>query len=293
DTAAFREKAGTSLGGRLEFLPGDVTDRKRMAEIVGNSREPVAIYLALPPTVFAQAIRTLQGLDIGQGSRLVLEKPFGEGLQSAQELNLLLHRGFPEAAIFRVDHFLAYDTIQNILGLRFANRILESAWNREHVERVEIIWDETLALEGRAGYYDRAGALKDMIQNHLLQLVCLAGMEAPVTLTEKDFRDRKVDVLRAIRRLSPDEVERMTTRARYSAGKIGDRDIPAYADEPGVDPARETETFAQITLWIDNLRWAGVPFVLRTGKALARDRREIVIRFRELPHLPFEAAAPA
>jgi glucose-6-phosphate 1-dehydrogenase len=152
---------------------------------------------------------------------------------------------------------------------------------------VEIIWDETLALEGRAAYYDSAGALRDMVQNHLLQLLCLIGMEAPISLNERDFRDRKADVLRAVRRLAPDEVERRTVRARYAAGRIGDRPVPACVDEAGVDPNGATETFAQVRFSIDNWRWAGVPFLLRTGKALARNRREIVIHFQPVPHLVF------
>jgi len=205
----------------------------------------------------------------------------------------LLHEHFDEDAIFRVDHFLAFQTVQNLLGLRFANRAFEYLWNREQVERVEIVWDETLALEGRASYYDRAGALKDMLQNHLLQLLCLVAMEPPLTLHERDLRDAKSQVLRAVRRSTPQQVQHDAVRARYAAGRIGDRAVPAYVDERGVDPQRGTETFAQLTLWIDNWRWAGVPFVLRSGKALRRDRHEIVLAFRGVPHLAFEANAPA
>jgi glucose-6-phosphate 1-dehydrogenase len=182
--------------------------------------------------------------------------------------------------------------VQNLLGLRFANRVFEQLWNRDHVEQVEIVWDESLTLEGRASYYDGVGALKDMIQNHLLQLLCLAGMEAPLALDERTLRDRKIDVLRAVRRLSPEEVERYTVRARYTAGHIGERQVPSYADEEGIDPAHGTETFAQVTLWVDNWRWAGVPFKLRSGKALGRERREIAVHFRPVPHLAFEANDP-
>ena len=176
------------------------------------------------------------------------------------------------------------------MGLRFANGIFEPLWDRNHIERVEIIWDETLALEGRAGYFDHAGAFKDLIQNHLLQLLCLTAMEAPIALHRRNLRDRKIDVLRAIRRLDAEEVQHRTVRARYGAGRIGDRDVPAYVDEEGVDPERKTETFAQVTLSVDNLRWAGVSFVPRAGKALAGDRVEIAVHFKPVPHLPFQKA---
>src|SRR5262249_61276714 len=184
-------------------------------------REPIIASLALPPRVFLPTLEALAGASLPQGSRVVIEKPFGEDLASAQGLNRLLHQSFPENAVFRIDHFLHLQTVQNVLGLRFANRIVEQVWNREHVERVEIIWDESLTLEGRASYYDRAGALKDMIQNHLLQILCLVGIDAPLTLDERALRDRKVDVLRAVRRLSPQEAEQCTVRARYTAGRIG------------------------------------------------------------------------
>jgi glucose-6-phosphate 1-dehydrogenase len=189
--------------------------------------------------------------------------------------------------VFRVDHFLEMQAVQNVLGLRFANRVFEPLWSHQHIERVELYWDETLALEGRASYYDTAGALKDVVQNHLLQLLCPIAMEPPITFDERDLRDRKLDVLRAVRRLSPEEVESHTVRARHGAGRIGGRDIPAYVEEEGVDPTRETETFAQVTLMIDYWRWAGVPFVLRTGKALGKERFEAAVRLGPVPHLPF------
>lgn len=271
----------------LEYRRADATDPQEVAKALGPSREPLVAYLALPPAVFAPTVEALAEVGLPEGSQIVVEKPFGENLESARKLNRLLHEAFPEEAVFRADHFLGLQTVQNVLGLRFANRVFEPLWNHDHVERVEIIWDETLALEGRASYYDTAGALKDMIQNHLLQLLCLIGMEPPITLHERDLRGRKVDVLRAVRRLSPEEVERQTVRARYSAGRIGDEDIRAYVEEEGIDPERETETFAQVTLAVDNWRWAGVPFVLRTGKALSRDKAEIAIHFKPVPHPAF------
>ena len=186
-----------------------------------------------------------------------------------------------------MDHFLGKQTVQNILGLRFANRLFEPLWCAEHVEGVDIVWDETVALEGRAGYYDRTGALLDMIQNHLLQLVALVAMERPGGLGEQPLRDAKVDVLRSVRRLTPNEVARYTVRARYTEGGSPDRPIPAYTAEDGVDPGLGTETFADVTLFLDNHRWRGVPFRLRTGKALGADRRDVSIRLRPTQRLPF------
>jgi glucose-6-phosphate 1-dehydrogenase len=289
---AVSPQSRNALIASVEYRRAEVTDRDQVVKALQPLREPIIAYLALPPGVFLPTLEALAGASLPQGSRVVIEKPFGEDLASAQVLNRLLHQSFPENAVFRIDHFLHLQTVQNVLGLRFANRIFEPLWNRDHIERVEIVWDESLTLEGRA-YYDRAGALKDMIQNHLLQLLCLVGMEAPLTLDERALRDRKIDVLRAVRRLAPEEVERYTVRARYTAGRIGERQVPSYTEEEGIDVARGTETFAQVLLWVDNWRWAGVPFVLRSGKALGRERREIAVHFWPVPHLAFEANDPS
>lgn len=281
-SAEFRQRAIDSLGGdeafteRLRWVRADATDSDALADAFPCDRSTLA-YLALPPAVFAPAVEALAAADLPEGSRIVVEKPFGTDLASAIRLNELLHEVFDERDIFRVDHFLGLQTVQNVLGLRFANRVFEALWNRDHVQRVEITWDETLALEGRAGYYDQTGALEDMVQNHLLQLLCLVALEPPASLSAEDLRDRKVEVLRAIRTLQRDQVKRITLRARYAG----------YTDEEGVDPQRGTETFAQVTLFVDSDRWAGVPFVLRTGKALARDRHEIAVRFKPVPTLVF------
>ena len=171
-----------------------------------------------------------------------------------------------------------------------ANRILESAWNADNIDKVEIVWEEQVALEGRASYYDRVGALKDMIQNHLLQIMCFVAMEPPLSLSEADLRDRKRDVLRSVRTLSAADVSTRTRRARYAAGNIDGTDIPAYRDEDGVQPGRDTETFAEVNLEIDNWRWKDTIFHLRTGKAFGRDRKEVAVHFRPVPHLPFDTA---
>lgn len=276
-----------SLLPRLTYRRVDAGDPGQVRAALGRDGAPIAAYLALPPALFAPAVRALRDAGIPPGSRVVVEKPFGTDLSSAQALNRLLHEVFPEEAVFRVDHFLHKQTVQNILGLRFANRVLEPVWNGLHVERVEIVWDETLTAEGRAGYYDRAGALRDMVQNHLLQLLALVAMEPPRTLSERDLRDRKVEVLRAVERLEPREAARRTVRARYSKGRIGDREVGAYVEEEGVDPERETETFAQVAVRVENWRWSGVPFLLRSGKAMSRDRRFVAVHFRAVPHLAF------
>jgi glucose-6-phosphate 1-dehydrogenase len=276
NTAAETRRAITTAA---RYRRANIQSSPEVAETIAGEG-PVAVYLALAPALFPTAIQTLHTANLPTGSRIALEKPFGEDLSSAQTLNRLLSDLVPEQAIFRVDHFLAMTTVQNLLGSRLANRVLESLWNSAHIAKVEIIWDEILTLEDRAGYYDN-------VQNHLLQLLCLVAMEPPITLSERDLRDRKVDVLRSIRTLTDDDIPRRTRRGRYSAGAIGERHVPSYTDEPGVNPQRRTETFAEIELTIDNWRWSGTKFLLRTGKALGADRKEVAIHFRAAPHMPF------
>jgi glucose-6-phosphate 1-dehydrogenase len=268
------------------YQQANVSDPASVAAVIAGD-EPVVAYLALPPAVFPSAVSALHDAGLPPDSRIVLEKPFGEDLHSAIELNRLLADTLPEQAVFRVDHFLAMTTVQNVLGTRLANRVLEPIWNASHIAEVDIVWDESLALEGRAGYYDGVGALKDMLANHLLQLLCLAAMEPPISLGERDLRDRKMDVLRSVRPLTDTDVAQRTRRGRYLAGRIGDRQVPAYTDEEGVDPAGRTETFAEVELELDNWRGAGAVFRLRTGKALRSDRKEVAVHFRHVPHMPF------
>jgi glucose-6-phosphate 1-dehydrogenase len=271
------------------------------APAAGAPAEPIAAYLALPSALFPTAVAALGKVGLPSGSRIVLEKPFGEDLDSAVALNGLLRRvaGVAgEQAVFRVDHALGMATVQNLLAVRLANRILEPVWNSAHIAQVDLLWEETLALEGRASYYDRAGALKDVIQNHLLQILCLITMEPPVSLGERDLRDRKLDALRSVRPLSQADVAARTRRARYTAGRLAStggadgRAVPAYVEEDGVDPKRGTETFAEVVLELDSWRWTGTRFLLRTGKALAQRRKEAVVRFRPVPRLPFGEGTP-
>lgn len=275
-----------ALLSRLEYAEADVTDSDSLRSLLPTDG-PIVAYLALPPSLFGPTIQALADAGLADGSRIVVEKPFGEDLESARELNRLIRRSFSECVVFRLDHFLGKQTVQNVLGLRFANRLYEPIWNRNHIERVDIVWDETIALEGRAGYYDATGAARDMLQNHLLQLTALLAMEPPATMDERDLRDRKAELLRSVHAMTEQEVREGSVRGRYSAGEVLGHEVPAYVDEEGVDPSRNTETFAQVTLTIDNWRWADVPFTLRSGKALGRDRREMVVHLRKVPHLAF------
>jgi glucose-6-phosphate 1-dehydrogenase len=268
----------------LRYRPVDAGDAESVAAVIKTGNGPVAAYLALPPGLFPATVTALGKVGLPAGSRIVLEKPFGEDLVSAMALNRLLAETLgpaDEQAIFRVDHVLGMATVQNLLTLRLANHSLDAVWNSDHVEEVEILWEETLALEERAGYYDRAGALKDVLQNHMLQILSLIAMEPPSGLEAHDLHDRKLEAFRSIRPLTPADVARRTRRARYTAGRLetGD-DVPDYANEDGVEPERETETFAEVALELDSARWAGTRFLLRAGKALSRRRKMAIIRFR-------------
>jgi glucose-6-phosphate 1-dehydrogenase len=244
-----------------------------------------AIYFALPPSVTVAACAALQQVSLPEGTTMVLEKPFGTNQESAASLNQLLAEIVPEVQVHRVDHFLGRSTVLNLVGVRFANRLFEPLWSNEHVARVDIVFDEQLTLENRARYYDRAGALVDMIQSHLLQVLALVAMDPIATINAVDLRDAKAQVLRACRPWNDDPVA-ASHRARYTQGSIDGREVPDYTAEPGVDPSRNTETLAELIVEVDNWRWAGVPFRLRSGKALRERRKEVSVTFQPLPHLP-------
>jgi glucose-6-phosphate 1-dehydrogenase len=297
DDEGFRRFASEHLEGdassvlsALRYRRADATDEASVSEVLHElGAEAIVVYLALPPGVFPAAVTSLAAAGLPDGSRLALEKPFGEDLRSARELNGLIQRAFGaagEQTVFRVDHVLGMATVQDLVALRLGSRIPTALWNSEQIEEVQILWEETLALEGRAGFYDRAGAVRDVMQNHMLQILALVAMEPPEAPAERDLRDRKLDALRSVRALEREEVLRRTRRARYSAGRLSgsggaeDRAVPAYVDEDGVDPHRCTETFAEVLLELDTPRWAGTRFRLRAGKALARRRKAVVARFR-------------
>jgi glucose-6-phosphate 1-dehydrogenase len=281
------EKAADALLDRLSYRQADVTSADALRAALAGSAAPMAVYLALPNVLFRATLEALADAGLPPHTTLVIEKPFGADLADAKALNDLIAQSFDEHDVFRIDHFLAKQTILDVLGLRFANRIFDPVWNSIHVSHVDITWYESLGLEGRAAYYDRAGALRDMIQNHLLQMLALVAMEPPRSIGERDLRDRKVEVLRAVSPPRPEEMAKMTRRARYVAGSAGGKQLPAYADEDGVDPARGTETYADVTFRVSNWRWAGTPFRLRTGKAVGTERREIALHFKSVPHKPF------
>ncbi len=262
------------------YIQADVTRGADLAKLLVACSGQVTIFFALPPTVTVKACEALAGIELPEGLRLVLEKPFGTDAGSAEALNRLLTELVPEERIHRVDHFLGLSTVLNIVGLRFANRIFEPVLDSNHVESVDIVWDEDLGLEGRAGYYDWAGAMVDMIQSHLLQVLSLMAMEAPTTMQARNFRDATSAVLRATRIWDDDPVN-FSRRARYTAGELDGRQLRAYADEEGIDPARKTETFAELVLAIDTWRWAGVPFRVRSGKGLSAPRKEAVVTFKQ------------
>ncbi|MBC7590235.1 MAG: glucose-6-phosphate dehydrogenase [Salinibacterium sp.] len=282
--AATPSPIGTSIASESRYIRADVTSEPDLAAVLAAAPGRVALYFALPPAVTIMACTSLSRMSLPEGISFALEKPFGTDLRSARALNRLLQKMLPEEQLFRVDHFLGKSTVLNMLGLRFANRIFEPLFSAPNVESVEIIFTETLALENRAGYYDRAGALVDMIQSHLLLVLALTAMEPPASLDADDLRGAMAQVLRATSMKTKNGSS--SRRARYAAGTIDGRSLPAYVDEDGVDASFGTETLAEVTLEIANWRWAGVPFILRSGKALGDARQDVIITFTEVPHLP-------
>jgi glucose-6-phosphate 1-dehydrogenase len=270
---------------RLYYQPLDANDTGHftlLAKKVGKIDDGLAIFLSTAPGLFEPTIAglTAGGL-IGETVRIGLEKPLGIDLESSREINDAVSRAFPEDRIFRIDHYLGKETVQNLLALRFANILFEPLWNAAHIDHVQITIAETVGLESRVGYYDGAGALRDMVQNHMLQLLALVAMEPPASFNATAVRDEKVKVLRALRKVAPDE----TVTGQYRAGAIAGAAVPGYDDELGKDS--DTETFVAIRAHLDNWRWSGVPFYLRTGKRLPQRKTEIVVQFRPVPHSIF------
>lgn len=278
------QSARDALAKRLSFEQADATSREDVRRLLDGAHGPTLVYLALPPATAGASVKAVAAACAAAGSRLALEKPFGTDLASAAELNRTIRARFSEDDVYRIDHFLGLRTVRNMVALRFGSRAIGALLSTEHVARVEITWDETLALEGRAGYFDGTGVLRDLIQNHLLQVLALAAMEAPDSLAPCDLRARKLDLLRAVETVSPAEAARHSVRARYTWGRISGKNVKAYADEEGVDPSNDTETFARLDLSIGTERWRGVPFVLRAGKALAQNRRRVVFVLRPSAH---------
>jgi len=251
-------------------------------------------YLAVPPNDFEKIAISIGNLDVAKDralSRIVIEKPFGHDLESATRLNNLLHGLFDESQIYRIDHYLGKETVQNILAFRFANGMFEPTWNRNYIDSVQITVSEQIGVENRGNYYETAGALRDMIQNHLLQLLCLIAMEPPVSFDANEVRNRKVDVLNAVRKIRREEVHQYAVRGQYGPGWIQGKKVIGYRQEPDVKPDSTKETFAAVKLFLDNWRWQGVPFYLRTGKRMNETISVITIQFRQVPHRSFPPEA--
>ena len=284
---------------RIDALAMDLTDEdaysrlKKTLDGARSSQERI-FYLATPPSLFALIANGLAAVGLHRDrehTRIVLEKPLGDSLAAFQAIDRVLCAHFEESQVYRMDHFLGKETVQNILALRFANPIFEPVWNRRYIDHVTITVAESIGVGHRAGYYEHAGALRDMVQNHLLQVLCLIAMEPPVIYDADDVRNKKLDVLRACRPIPPDNVGAFAVRGQYDAGWIDGEPVPGYREEPGVAPDSNTETFAAIKLLIDNWRWQDVPFYLRTGKRMPASVSEVSIRFRDVPHNAFPAVS--
>ncbi len=282
---------------RIEFHGGDISVAS-LRGLKSSLDGPAIFYLALPPGVFADAAEKIAKAGLADETkgyrRLVIEKPFGTDLESALVLNERLHASWREDQIFRIDHFLGKETVQNMLVFRFANRFIEPVLNSNHVDEIQITVAETLGVEGRSRYYDGIGALRDMVQNHLIQMLTFATMEPPALWDAEMIRDHKVEVLKSIHSMNPD-ID--AVRGQYTAGLVDGEPRLGYRAEPGVDPASHTDTFAAVRLHVDTWRWEGIPVLLRSGKRLAAKAHEVVFRFREPPsrlfrHTPLEHAEP-
>jgi glucose-6-phosphate 1-dehydrogenase len=299
----FREEVWRQLSEGFRFVPGDFDDdvafdklRRTIEELdqVRGTSGNHAFYLAIPPRFFGNVVGQLKEHGLADPAsdswrRVVVEKPFGHDLASAQQLNAVLDTAFPDTSVFRIDHYLGKETVQNILAFRFANTMFEPIWNSNYVDHVQITMAEDVGIGGRAGYYDGIGAARDVIQNHLLQLMALVAMEEPTSFDAAALRIEKQKVLSSV--VLPRDLTRSTARGQYAAGWAGGEKVIGFRQEEGIDRTSTTETYAAVKLGIDTRRWAGVPFYLRTGKRLGRRVTEVAIVFKRAPHLPFGASS--
>lgn len=291
--------------GHLQYMIADFADpgayarlAERLAALDDEWQAQAAhvFYQATPPSVVSTLLEQLSaaGLLGDEGrARMVFEKPFGRDLASAQKLNRELRRTLHESQIYRIDHYLGKETVQNLLALRFANALFEPIWDRRYIDHVQITVAEQVGVEHRGAYYDQAGALRDMVPNHMFQILCLIAMEPPVSFAADEVRNKKVDVLRAVRPIPVDRVAALAVRGQYGTGSVDGKTVPGYRDEPGIAPDSNTETFVALKLHVDNWRWQGIPFYLRTGKRLPARDTEIDIQFRAVPHRSFPSSVVA
>jgi glucose-6-phosphate 1-dehydrogenase len=288
-TGFFDQTVADRFLKRLHYVALDIKDQAgfaRLAEMIGDPCDGVAIFLSTAPSLFKPTIDGLQQAGLACPTvRMALEKPLGTDLDSSREINDAVASAFPEDRTFRIDHYLGKETVQNLLALRFANSMFEPLWNSAHIDHVQITVAETVGVEGRADFYESAGALRDMVQNHMLQLLSLVAMEPPTDFDATAVRDEKVKVLRALRPISSADVEALTVTGQYTRGAINGEPVPGYAEEIGHDS--QTETFVALKAHIDNWRWKGVPFYLRTGKRMPQRDTEIFIQFRDVPYSIF------
>ncbi len=300
----FRHEVWRQLSEGFRFVPGDFNDdeafdklRRTVEELdeLRGTGGNHAFYLSIPPRFFGDVIGQLKahGLadpdDTGSWRRVVVEKPFGSDLASARRLNASIHEVFPQESVFRIDHYLGKETVQNILAMRFSNTLFEPIWNANYVDHVQITMAEDIGIGGRAGYYDGIGAARDVIQNHLLQLMALVAMEEPTSFDARHLRVEKQKVLESV--VLPRRLDLGSARGQYTAGWAGGLKVPGYTDEEDIPDTSRTETFAALTLHLESRRWAGVPFYIRTGKRLGRRVTEVAVVFKRAPHLPFAASA--
>ncbi|WAJ36505.1 glucose-6-phosphate dehydrogenase [Pseudomonas sp. GOM7] len=268
----------------MEFLPADAYPQ--LAEMVARDR-PLIAYFATPASVYGGICANLAAVGLAANTRVVLEKPIGHDLPSSRAVNDAVAAYFPESQVYRIDHYLGKETVQNLIALRFANSLFETQWNQNHISHVEITVAEKVGIEGRWGYFDKAGQLRDMIQNHLLQLLCLIAMDPPGDLSADAIRDEKVKVLRALEPISAEQLSQRVVRGQYVAGISDGKPVPGYLEEENANAQSNTETFVALRADIRNWRWAGVPFYLRTGKRMAQKLSQIVIHFKQPPHYIF------
>src|SRR5882757_44498 len=288
-TASFDEAIAERFLKRLHYVPLDIKDPsgfERLAASIGDPCDGVAIFLSTAPSLFKPTIDGLEGAGLACPTvRMALEKPLGTDLESSREINDAVASAFPEDRTFRIDHYLGKETVQNLLALRFANSMFEPLWNSTHIDHVQITVAETVGVEGRAEFYESAGALRDMVQNHMLQLLSLVAMEPPTDFDATAVRDEKVKVLRALRPITSADVEALTVTGQYTRGAIDGEPVPGYSEEIGHESG--TETFVALKAYVDNWRWKGVPFYLRTGKRMPLRDTEIFIQFRDVPYSIF------
>ena len=296
-----RDDVSAALASDLAYIQGEMDDPALYARLAAKLKESAAegvlFYLAIPPNVYAAVVEHLGAAGLtdagGRGwRRVIVEKPFGSDLRSARALNNLLHKHLDESQIFRIDHYLGKETVQNLLVFRFANGMFEPVWNRRYIDHVQITAAETVGVERRASYYEGAGALRDMVQNHLMQVLALIAMEPPIAFSAENVRDRKLDVILSIQPLI-EEGKDHVVRAQYEAGWVNGAEVPGYREEEGVEASSTTETYVALRMQLDSWRWAGVPFYLRTGKRLPKRTTEIAIQFRRPPLHIFKKISPA